>query len=97
PHCTPFPYTTLFRSVIKCIKADPARITAGKQRTARRGTYRRCDVEVGETDTVRGHPVENRSLIDRRAVTPKIAVAEVVAVDKNEDRKSTRLNSSHVK
>src|SRR5947208_8191860 len=67
-----FPYTTLFRSILRCTREDGLRLGARA---------------VHEQTRSREVPVAHFGVIDRRA--------GIVHTKVSEDRKSTRLNSSH--
>src|SRR3712207_9154502 len=90
PRSTLFPYTTLFRSV---------RVGADQQLGEVRGRG------VGGPDLVAGHhvlvAVTDRAGAQRREVRAGLGLGEALAPDllaaqdPRQDRKSTRLNSSH--
>src|SRR5690606_39670397 len=92
PTSTPFPYTTLFRSFFSKASASCQVAQCGHKVRTRRWAI----TPIKELDS------KNGSIpISLRRVTAPMAVL-VCKVDKtrcpvNEDRKSTRLNSSHVK
>src|SRR3712207_7501973 len=84
PRPTLFPYTTLFRS-----RREEDLHAADDQR---RGKHRRAD--LGEGAEVLVEPADDHVDADREAERHDRA-AEQQAVLEPEDRKSTRLNSSH--
>src|SRR5690606_42079954 len=94
PRSTPSPYTTLFRSallldefgLVQQLGADGAHLSHGKDLESR---YREARQAVGSTGIV-GFDAGNSR---HDAMTIAEAGADYVALD----RKSTRLNSSHVK
>src|SRR5690606_40583906 len=87
---TLFPYTTLFRSVRRKRRREIVDDRSVRMHPARRAQRRPRRV----ADRVRV-PVEV-SLADPRHGTPEV-VAELGVPRHASDRKSTRLNSSHVK
>src|SRR5690606_40957558 len=97
PRPTPFPYTTLFRSE-QCGKREEADRGGGRHRAR---LARRHRLAIGDDGYRRGAcTMAMRSWLfvpgDSDAKLGKVAGygSDVVIV---EDRKSTRLNSSHVK
>src|SRR3546814_13244270 len=102
---TPFPYTTLFRSVLIEVLRDPHRMAGRKPKLARRfllqsrsreGRRRVASQRLG-LDRVDG---EMRGLHiglggTRVTLCPDRQPLDLVAAPARKDRKSTRLNSSH--
>src|SRR5207302_6773214 len=92
PNSTLFPYTTLFRSVV-------AR-QFDEQRPRRVGNVRARRDDRADTGSIVGRPAARTMRINGRSrpagdeVRPEVAA---LIADKDSDRKSTRLNSSHVK
>src|SRR5690606_41721686 len=96
PGSTPFPYTTLFRSRYL------ADLFGGRVKTIY-STKQAADTLVPDADLVIG------AVLVAGAAAPKVVTAEHVramrpgsvlvdiSIDQGGDRKSTRLNSSHVK
>src|SRR5690606_40096651 len=87
PRCTLFPYTTLFRSLADLIE-DPRSLTAA---------YLRGDREIPLPEERR--PIDpERSLVVKGARGHNLRKLDVrFPLGTFLDRKSTRLNSSHVK
>src|SRR5207253_10357755 len=88
-----FPYTTLFRSQSR---AGPAR---GRQRLLHRGKQKVVlAAQMGGVDAPppRGCPSEGLDLVGSREASGRIDQAGREADGTVSDRKSTRLNSSHV-
>src|SRR5688572_31831223 len=84
PHSSPFPYTTLFRSITES--------------ASRLGVMMRAGLHTGECE-MEGLPGDVPSGVKVRGIAPLVgahvanrAAAREVLVS---DRKSTRLNSSH--
>src|SRR3712207_9005983 len=89
PRSTLFPYTTLFRSVIRICglgrsPENGAAVPAGHQRSAATSAVRDEHL-VGHATQRRG--CRNQDSAPERHLAPR----------QREDRKSTRLNSSHAK
>src|SRR5207253_7014823 len=91
PRSTLFPYTTLFRSLLGSVNARflaplyfPCRVRVGGEITAWNPASRAGSVRVTVSDLVSLAP------------TSEITMAFTLQAGKPEDRKSTRLNSSHV-
>src|SRR5690606_41293243 len=100
-----FPYTTLSRPRVGVDRADRRAVRPGQQRRGARG---RADVDrvgaqvlVGLVAALREHPLDGTGpelllqpalLLDHEALGVVVGVVEA-----DLDRKSTRLNSSHVK
>src|SRR3712207_8909610 len=82
PRSTLFPYTTLFRS-LRFAHVDRPRPPSGDDR--------RCAVEVARHAQ---HPRDVHDAAERQDAESDVRVEEL-ARDPPEDRKSTRLNSSH--
>src|SRR5256885_10694133 len=88
PRSTLFPYTTLFRSTVRadgvapCDAGDPGVVEVGRRKVGAR------EVRVGE-----GGLVEVGS---RQVGTSQVGAGQVCTVEVGADRKSTRLNSSHL-
>src|SRR5690606_41790416 len=89
-----FPYTTLFRSHPRGLLPDPDRFSIAEKRFAST-TGVRCGRKIVATPWVRNHapvgatiPRRQRSCSGAAELTPRTG---------ERDRKSTRLNSSHVK
>src|SRR5256885_9103738 len=80
PRSTLFPYTTLFRSDRPGLSA--AILTGGQSR--RMGRDKALLV------------LDGRTLLERTLATLAEVADEVIIVGEREDRKSTRLNSSHL-
>src|SRR5690606_40533517 len=96
PRSTPFPYTTLFRSIRPASSSIHLSVT-----TLFAHRLRTWEAEVGSTDAV---SMERRGETDKTAIPlPGRVVMEPMRATAAEDwmagtdRKSTRLNSSHVK
>src|SRR2546430_4531793 len=89
PRSTLFPYTTLFRSVGRCVHL-PARGTEVHATRIERIDGHRVAQHVDVAVALRQTPRERLPLVSARpaAVHPQPAVGQ-------KDRKSTRLNSSH--
>src|SRR5207244_13182779 len=87
PLSTPFPYTTLFRSILAHEKFNPL--------TGKTGVcllrYRRGDI-VGVVDRAKAGRDAGEVLPEARGVPIFASVQDAL---QTEDRKSTRLNSSH--
>src|SRR5690606_39431642 len=88
PCSTLVPYTTLFRSFAQILAANPKDGVA---------------TVIGHTDRI-GSEAYNQSLSEQRArtvadylIAKGLFADKVRAEGRGEDRKSTRLNSSHVK
>src|SRR5687768_18058811 len=80
PRSTLFPYTTLFRSVP----------------SIQRSTDFTQEVAAASTEQAAGVQQMNRSMLQVDQITQRNATAsEELAAAAEEDRKSTRLNSSH--
>src|SRR3712207_7219025 len=80
PRSTPFPYTTVFRSVVLAQRRDDAVLVAGQLDVD-------VQLETGPADA--GEPLVER----HHPLAPPAQIA--VVVGEEQDRKSTRLNSSH--
>src|SRR5207302_9083032 len=91
PPSTLFPYTTLFRS---CFATDSAVAAAIQNRFAMRIGIGRADEQRCLATVFARHIRQN--LVEWRAVIDTLQLS-VVVVRGRVDRKSTRLNSSHVK
>src|SRR5436309_11820972 len=90
PRSTLFPYTTLFRSVSSAHDVDERGVPRGREEVLCRAVAGR-QVERRET---RRSAVEGALQVhDAEGVLPEAGLRPPAA----EDRKSTRLNSSHVK
>src|SRR3712207_8549042 len=87
PRSTLFPYTTLFRSLAEInarLDADRGRVASGRLRR------RAQEVELGPRRLVRCHLREPAVADSPDPLDPRVRRAA-----DPEDRKSTRLNSSH--
>src|SRR5690242_21309236 len=82
PRSTLFPYTTLFRSVGLSVEHGVE--------------CRFIAVEVGDQDFDFAVGIHGAHLPDRLGPVCSAAIRQIVAVNRREDRKSTRLNSSHM-
>src|SRR5690606_40307146 len=82
-----FPYTTLFRS--------PRRRPSGSSADRRRGTGENRGSRRS-APAVSARPVAASFLLSRRAQFADAGKMVIVGIDRLEDRKSTRLHSSHV-
>src|SRR5690606_39476544 len=89
PGSTPFPYTTLFRSTRGKLHTEASALERRLQAARRSRPERRAKTLVAALV-----PIESRkhSLIQRM---PRAPCRAAIVVER--DRKSTRLNSSHVK
>src|SRR5690606_41631227 len=95
PRSTPFPYTTLFRSSPWQPDRKPRPI-AGCWRCALRRSCQIPSQEVGGCHVEEGADVVvGDSVVDGSALTP--GAHQTGEAQLSKDRKSTRLNSSHVK
>src|SRR3546814_5876255 len=101
---TLFPYTTLFRSARTALAtfADRSRREDGGRSPYRTASYRRGYRHRGGRGDRRGAgrqarhpPLRRRAEPDRRDADARRARHFGAAVSRVEDRKSTRLNSSH--
>src|SRR5690606_41954299 len=90
PRSTPFPYTTLFRSGF----VEVAERRAGKLQLPRRLQADRA-VRAGQRDDIA--ILLHRGPAELRHRRQQIADAARLRIGRRADRKSTRLNSSHVK
>src|SRR5690606_41824988 len=84
PRSTLFPYTTLFRSVLNILNTE-----CGLR--CSRSAYKTNERTPAKDPTYR--PAESAGL----PPTTGISVLRQCSLGRNPDRKSTRLNSSHVK
>src|SRR5256885_11895777 len=81
PRSTLFPYTTLFRSLLELILGASGKYPSRAIETPRRGVSRRCAAT---------------SLTFHLGETVCFSQSSGVRERNNSDRKSTRLNSSHL-
>src|SRR5207249_10248230 len=94
PPSSPFPYTTLFRSKARADVAVDVADKAAQQQAGSAGQHT-ADHKGQRHDTTHRHPAQAGG--DRVAAGGIHALSEGRAVqDEQSDRKSTRLNSSHV-
>src|SRR5690606_41867093 len=94
PRSTPFPYTTLFRST-----TSPSELEGHKLQAARNAGVRLIFVISNQYNSRLGR---YRQILATPSVSTKVSQSKrtnVVYISPRmaEDRKSTRLNSSHVK
>src|SRR5690606_39622316 len=82
PISTLFPYTTLFRSVGRLVRVQVEGLSGRFETAVRSELEARLDLAFGDLEQERATVVAQR----QRAAAPQ-----------RPDRKSTRLNSSHVK
>src|SRR5690606_40665025 len=88
----PFPYTTLFRSIADADSDRAAELIAGKLRRQQHGAADRVAPEQRALRTSQYlHAVDIAELHDAAHGTAHVDIVDI------QDRKSTRLNSSHVK
>src|SRR5690606_40330427 len=86
-----FPYTTLFRSQI----ATRMRLDAARKAAEERGQQIIARLQAGETwEALQADGIES---VGARLVTRQDGIAPPAVLREALDRKSTRLNSSHVK
>src|SRR5207249_10672979 len=94
PSPTPFPYTTLFRSLayLRLTARDPARVALVAAYTRAQGLFRAADMPEPE--------FSDHLELDLGSVEPSLAgprrPQDRVPLRGAKDRKSTRLNSSHI-
>src|SRR3712207_8876284 len=89
PRSTLFPYTTLFRS--------QARIHEGANGRERRslGEHLRVGSDA-DLEILTPRPLGDENLLEGHGLgRPGLQTAQIIAHEPQEDRKSTRLNSSH--
>src|SRR5690606_41897214 len=87
PKSTLFPYTTLFRSL------EDAKAELEKKKDEKDKLYAQLEEEVHEHEELVMSLEEEQQLYASQEATLQKAIEEA----KRKDRKSTRLNSSHVK
>src|SRR3546814_11248816 len=93
---TLFPYTTLFRSVIKFEK-DRMTLRVPVEKAANSGLRKLSSRKMMDTalTTLKGRSRAKRTMWSRRAQEYEAKINSGDPVSIAEDRKSTRLNSSH--
>src|SRR3712207_9473277 len=90
PRSTLFPYTTLFRSAGPAVLDEPAQAEGGAAGGADLDRHL-----VGRTTDAAAADLEGRLDVVQRPLERDDRVGVVLGTDALEDRKSTRLNSSH--
>src|SRR3712207_8248014 len=99
PRSTLFPYTTLFRSFAGIFgeREFMEALFPGYLKQLKHVRYlpRSIDEALEKNETCRREPVSKYMLTEHVEVDPDFADTEVAEVFLHQDRKSTRLNSSH--
>src|SRR5690606_40864288 len=97
PRPTLFPYTTLFRSAVGFSQGGPFALGLAAENLVEAVALVSAQDDLGHDAIHALLPAQVAGMVDAARVDPEAFEAEMAGIATDEDRKSTRLNSSHVK